>query len=64
MEEEQVIGKRVDLTTKNIKRIKIISALLEGEQSKLKEKQKIDYIINKALESYYESDEIKELLSL
>jgi len=64
MEKEQVIGKRVELTTKNMKRIKIISALLEGEESKLKDKQKIDYIINRALESYYESDEIKELLSL
>ena len=64
MEEITVIGKRVNLDFKNIKRIKIMATLLEDEVSSLNEKKKLDYIINKAIESYYASDEIKELLEL
>ena len=64
MEEKEFIGKRVNLDTKNIKRIKIMSTLLENEVNGLNEKKKLDYIINKAIESYYASDEIKELLDL
>jgi len=30
----------------------------------LNEKKKLDYVINKAIESYYNSDEIKKLLEL
>jgi len=64
MEEKEFIGKRVNLDTKNIKRIKIMVTLLENEVNALNEKKKLDYIINKAIESYYASDEIKELLDL
>ena len=64
MEEIVVIGKRVNLDVKNIKRIKIMATLLEDEVSSLNEKKKLDYIINKAIESYYASDEIKGLLEL
>lgn len=64
MEEKEFIGKRVNLETKNIKRIKIMATLLENEVSGLNEKKKLDYIINKAIESYYASDAIKELLDL
>ena len=64
MEEKEFIGKRVNLETKNIKRIKIMATLLENEVSGLNEKKKHDYIINKAIESYYASDAIKELLDL
>ena len=64
MEEKEIIGKRVNLDTKNIKRIKIMATLLENEVQGLNEKKKLDYIINKAIESYYASDEIKELLEL
>ncbi|MDF1879033.1 hypothetical protein JHD46_05190 [Sulfurimonas sp. SAG-AH-194-C20] len=64
MQENDVIGKRVNLDTKNIKRIKIMATLLESEVENLNEKKKLDYIINKAIESYYSSDEIKELLEL
>jgi len=64
MEEKEIIGKRVNLDTKNIKRIKIMGTLLENEVQGLNEKKKLDYIINKAIESYYSSDEIKKLLDL
>lgn len=64
MENIEVIGKRVNLDIKNIKRIKIIGALIEDELKGLNEKQKLDYVLNKAIESYYGSKEIKSLLEL
>jgi len=64
LEEKEFIAKRVNLDSKNIKRIKIMATLLEEEISNLNEKKKLDYIINKAIESYYASNEIKELLEL
>jgi len=64
MEEKEFIGKRINLNTKNIKRIKIMATLVENEVSGLNEKKKLDFIINKAIESYYASDAIKELLDL
>ena len=64
MEEIEVIGKRVNLEVKNLKRIRIISALKEDELNGLNEKKKLDFIINRAIESYYSSDEIKALLDL
>ncbi|QSZ43179.1 hypothetical protein GJV85_13470 (plasmid) [Sulfurimonas aquatica] len=64
MEENEVIGKRVNLDVKNIKRVKIMATLLEDEVSELNEKKKLDYIINKAIESYYGSDQIRKLLEL
>ena len=64
MEDIEVIGKRVNLDIKNIKRIKIMSTLLENEVKELNEKKKLDYVINKAIISYYNSDEIKTLLDL
>jgi len=64
MEEIEIIGKRVNLDVKNLKRIKVISALKEDELKGLNEKKKLDFIINRAIESYYSSDEIKLLLDL
>jgi len=64
MNETEFTGKRINLENKNIKRIKIMSTLLENETNGLNEKKKMDYIINKAIESYYSSSEIKELLDL
>ena len=64
MNEIEFTGKRINLDNKNIKRIKIMSTLLENETNGLNEKKKMDYIINKAIESYYSSSEIKELLDL
>ena len=64
MNETEFTGKRINLDNKNIKKIKIMSTLLENETYGLNEKKKMDYIINKAIESYYSSSEIKELLDL
>ena len=64
MEETEVIGKRVNLEVKNLKRVRIISALKEDELNGLNEKKKLDYIVNRAIESYYSSEEIKNLLNL
>ena len=64
MNETEFTGKRINLDNKNIKRIKIMSTLLENETNGLNEKKKMDYIINKAIESYYSSSEIKGLLDL
>lgn len=64
MENEEIIGKRVNIDTKNLKRVKIISTLLEDETNGMNEKKKLDYVINRAIESYYASEEIKSLLDL
>ena len=64
MQENEYIGKRINLEVKNLKRIKIVSALKEDELKGLNEKKKLDFIINRAIESYYSSDEIKSLLDL
>ena len=64
MQENEVIAKRVNLDIRNIKKIKIMATVLENEVKELNEKKKLDYIINKAITSYYSSDEIKELLEL
>lgn len=64
MQENEIIGKRINLEVKNLKRVKIISALKEDDLNGLNEKKKLDFIINRAIESYYSSDEIKNLLDL
>ena len=64
MDSSEVIGKRVNLDIKNLKRIKIIATLLENEVSGMNEKKKLDFVLNKAIESYYASKEIKSLLDL
>ena len=61
MEEKEFYGKRINISNKNLKRI---ATLLENEIKGLNEKKKLDYIINKSIESYYCSNEIKELLNL
>ncbi|PHR54458.1 MAG: hypothetical protein COA44_13155 [Arcobacter sp.] len=64
MDEIKLIGKRINLDVKNIKRVKIIAALLEDDLNGLSDKKKLDTVINKAIESYYKSDEVKKLLEL
>jgi len=64
MEDTTKIGKRIYLDEKNMKRLKILTMLFENETKGLNEKKKIDYVINKAIESYYGSSEIKEMLEL
>lgn len=60
----ETVGKRINITEKNIKRIKIIGTVLEEEYSEMSEKDKLNAIINKAIENFYSSDEIKEKLEL
>lgn len=62
MEENEVIGKRINLKAENMKRVKIMTMLFEEETKGLNSKQKLDYVINKSIENYYGSNEIKELL--
>jgi hypothetical protein len=64
MEQTDLIGKRVNLTTQNLKRLKILTMLFENDTNGLNEKKKLDYAINKAIESFYSSKEVKELLEL
>jgi len=64
MEDTTKIGKRIYLDEKNMKRLKILTMLFESETKGLNEKKRIDYSINKAIESYYASNEIKEMLEL
>ena len=64
MEEIEVIGKRVNLKISNVKKLKILSMLFENETKGLNEKKKMDFVINKAIESYYSSKDVKEMLEL
>ena len=64
MEQTDLIGKRVNLTTQNLKRLKILTMLFEDDTNGSNEKKKLDYAINKAIESFYSSKEVKELLEL
>jgi len=64
MEEIEQIGKRVNLDITNIKKLKILTTLFEDETNGLNEKKKIDYVINKAISSFYSSKEIKEMLEI
>ena len=64
MEEKEVIGKRINLEVQNLKRLKILTMLFENDTKGMNEKKKLDYVINKAIESFYGSSEIKEMLEL
>ena len=64
MDNNTLIGKRINLKQQNLKRVKILTMLFEDEITNLNEKKKLDYIINKAIESFYSSKEVKELLEL
>jgi len=64
MEKIKQIGKRVNLDITNIKKLKILTTLFEDETIGMNEKKKIDYVINKAISSFYSSKEIKEMLEI
>ena len=64
MENKNCSGKRVNVNDKNLTRLKIISTLHEEETKGMSERKKRDYLINKAIEFYYSSDEIKKGLEL
>lgn len=64
MQENEVIGKRINLEAQNLKRLKILTMLFEEDTKGLNEKKKLDFVVNKAIESFYGSKEIKDLLEL
>jgi len=64
MQENEQIGKRVNLDSNNIKKLKILTALFENETIGLNEKKKLDYIINKAIGNFYSSSEVKKMLEI
>ena len=64
MEINEQIAKRVNLDSSNLKKLKILTTLLEDEVDGMNDKKKLDYVLNKAISSYYSSSEIKELLEL
>jgi len=64
MEEDKVIGKRINLEAQNLKRLKILTMLFENDTKGLNEKKKLDFVVNKAIESFYGSSKIKEMLEL
>ena len=64
MQKNEQIGKRVNLDSNNIKKLKILTALFENETIGLNEKKKLDYIINKAISNFYSSSEVKKMLEI
>lgn len=64
MQNVKIIGKRVNLETGNMKKLKILTMLFEDETFGMNEKKKLDFVLNQAIGAYYSSDEIKELLAL
>lgn len=64
MEENKLIGKRVNFTAKNIQRIEILSAILKQELEGKSNRESFDYVVNKVIEEFYKSDKIKKLLDI
>ena len=64
MQNMEFIGKRVNLESGNMKKLKILTMLFENETFGMNDKKKLDFVINQAIGKYYSSDEIKELLAL
>lgn len=64
MEENKLIGKRVNFTPKNIQRIEILSAILKQELEGKSNRESFDYVVNKVIEEFYKSDKIKKLLDI
>lgn len=59
----EFLNKRVDITTKNLKRINVISGLIEDEIKNAgmeAQKDKISYIVNLSIENFIKSDDIKK----
>lgn len=61
MEEKEKIY-RVNVNEVNMKRITIIKALFSEETETLSDKEAINYIVNKAIENYFKSEEIQNKL--
>ena len=64
MEKSELIGKRINFTPKNIQRIEILSAILKQELEGKSNRESFDYVVNKVIEEFYKSDNIKKLLDI
>ena len=62
-EKLEFINKRIDILQKNITRLKILSPLYDGEVPGGRESDVYSHIINKAIEYFYKSDDVKKRLS-
>jgi len=56
------VNKRVDIVQKNITKLKILAPLFEDEAGSARESDIHSYIINKAIEYFYKSDDVKKRL--
>ncbi len=59
----QFVNKRIDIDQKNLKRLKILLPLYEEEAKGTREADIYSFIINKAVEYFYKSDEVKKRLN-
>ena len=64
MQDVSIIGKRINLESGNLKKLKILTMLFEDSTFGMNEKKKLDFVVNQAISQYYSSSEIKELLAL
>lgn len=58
--EEKEKSTKVVISDANIKRINIIKTLISDEIELLNDKEATSYIVNKAIEKFFKSDEIQK----
>ena len=64
MDKTELIGKRINLTEKNMLRLDILSSVYKKELEGLSNRDSFDFIINKVIEEFYKSDKMKKLLDI
>ncbi|MFW9626536.1 MAG: hypothetical protein ACMV1K_07340 [Sulfurospirillum sp.] len=64
MDKTELIGKRINLTEKNMLRLDILSSVYKKEIEGMSNRDSFDYIINKVIEEFYKSDKMKKLLDI
>ena len=64
MDKTELIGKRINLTEKNMLRLDILSSVYKKEIEGLSNRDSFDFIINKVIEEFYKSDKMKKLLDI
>ncbi len=64
MDKTELIGKRINLTEKNMLRLDILSSVYKEEIEGMSNRDSFDYIINKVIEEFYKSDKMKKLLDI
>ena len=64
-EQKEAVNKRIVISKNTYKKLNIIKTLLDESLQNMQEKDLLGYIIDKAVDFYYKSDEIqKQLLGL